>query len=191
MKDNWSTSMQPLSILLLASCLAAPAFSQDHSASPYAGQQQRRIKALSDEDRTALAQGQGMGYAKAAELNGYPGPTHVLELARALQLSPPQQEATRRLLAEHKAAARKLGEQVIAAERALDQVFAAKTADAAGVQRLTADIARLQGELRAEHLKTHLAQAALLTPEQVQRYAELRGYAGSGAAGGTKHQHRH
>lgn len=178
-------------ILALAMLMAAPGLAQAQ-ASPYAGQQAREIKALSPEDRTALLQGQGMGYAKAAELNGYPGPTHVLELAKQLQLSAQQQAATRKLLDEHKSAARKLGAEVIEAERALDEAFASKRADEATVKRLTADIARLQGELRAEHLKTHLAQTALLTPEQVTRYTHLRGYAGAGAAGGGKnHQHRH
>jgi hypothetical protein len=37
----------------------------------------------------ARAKGEGMGMAKAAELNGYPGPAHVLSLARLrlLQIS--------------------------------------------------------------------------------------------------------
>ena len=32
----------------------------------------------------------GMGLALAAELNGYPGPAHVIELAKSLGLSEPQ-----------------------------------------------------------------------------------------------------
>jgi hypothetical protein len=50
------------------------------SPTPYAGQQNRTIKALSDEDIVGLLKGDGMGFAKAAELNGYPGPKHVLDL---------------------------------------------------------------------------------------------------------------
>ena len=34
-----------------------------------------------------LKAGRGMGLALAAELNGYPGPSHVLELADKLKLS--------------------------------------------------------------------------------------------------------
>jgi hypothetical protein len=177
-------------LLLLAMVLAGPALAQKQGASPYAGQQQRQIKALSDEERAGLAEGQGMGYAKAAELNGYPGPTHVLELARELELSAQQRDATGKLLAQHKAAARKLGAAVIEAERALDQAFATKRVDEATVRRLSADIARLQGELRAEHLNTHLAQTALLSPQQVERYAQLRGYKGA-AQGGGHGRHRH
>ena len=178
-----------LQILLLSGLLAGAAFAQG-APSPYAGQQTRAIKALSDEDRAGLLEGQGMGYAKAAELNGYPGPTHVLELASRLQLSPEQREATSKLLAQHKAAARQLGAAVVEAERALDALFASRQADEASVRRLTADLARLQGELRAEHLRAHLAQTALLRPEQIRHYAQLRGYAGEGA-GGHQHHHRH
>jgi Spy/CpxP family protein refolding chaperone len=179
-----------LKILTLATALAAPAFAHT-GASPYAGEQARDIKALSDQDRAALQEGQGMGYAKAAELNGYPGPTHVLELARHLQLTREQEAATRKLLADHKEAARKLGAAVIEAERALDQAFAGRRADEATVRQLTADVARLQGELRFEHLKTHLAQAALLRREQLAHYANLRGYTGAGAGAGGAPQHRH
>jgi hypothetical protein len=38
----------------------------------------------------ALLKGEGMGMAKAAELNGYPGPTHVLTLAKELALTESQ-----------------------------------------------------------------------------------------------------
>jgi Spy/CpxP family protein refolding chaperone len=175
-----------LKIVTLAFALAGPAFAHS-DASPYTGEQAREIKALSDEDRAALLEGQGMGYAKAAELNGYPGPTHVLELARKLQLTREQELATRKLLADHKEAARRLGAAVIEAERALDQAFASRRADEATLRQLTAEAARLQGELRFEHLKTHLAQAALLRREQVAHYANLRGYTAAG--GGQQHRH--
>jgi Spy/CpxP family protein refolding chaperone len=168
--------------LMLALVLAGPAYAQG-TASPYAGQQTREIKSLSAEEQQDLLEGRGMGLAKAAELNGYPGPTHVLELASHLQLTIEQRTATRKLLADHQAAARQLGAAVIAAERALDEAFASRRADDATLKRLTGEIARLQGELRYEHLKTHLAQAAILRPEQVQHYAHLRGYAGQGGGG--------
>lgn len=90
---------------------------------PYAGQQKRAIKSLSDQDVTDLLQGQGMGLAKAAELNGYPGPAHVLEHADALALTDQQRTATTALLHAHKDAARKLGAALIASEEALDEAF--------------------------------------------------------------------
>lgn len=152
---------------------------------PYAGMQDREIKALSAEERAALLEGQGMGLALAAELNGYPGPVHVLELADALQLTGEQRHATQQLMQAHKAEARELGAQVLAAEGELDRGFAGRRIDDAEIARLTARIGELQARLRAAHLRTHLKQAALLTPQQVAKYQQLRGYtaAAAGAEG--------
>ena len=50
--------------------------------------QTRSIKALSDQQIADLGAGRGMGLALAAELNGYPGPSHVLELADKLDSRP-------------------------------------------------------------------------------------------------------
>src|SRR5581483_6020910 len=58
-----------------------------HGGSPYAGQQSREIKSLSDREIDGLKNARGLGLAKAAELNGYPGPMHVLELADALNIT--------------------------------------------------------------------------------------------------------
>src|SRR5688500_491116 len=60
-------------IALFASAAAGAA----ESHAPYAGQQSRDIKSLSEQEIAALLAGQGAGLAKAAELNGYPGPAHV------------------------------------------------------------------------------------------------------------------
>ncbi|KQW51198.1 MULTISPECIES: Spy/CpxP family protein refolding chaperone [unclassified Roseateles] len=163
----------------VALAIAAPSFSQ---ASPYAGEQDGPIKALSSADVTALRQGQGMGLAKAAELNGYPGPLHTLELAEQLRLTPEQVSATRQLMDAHKARARALGDALVAAEMALDRLFAERSATLSGVDEATQQIAKLQAKLRAEHLATHLIQTALLSGDQAQRYAALRGY-GSGGHG--------
>jgi Spy/CpxP family protein refolding chaperone len=146
------------------------------ATSPYAGEQSREIKALSASEVKALHQGAGMGYAKAAELNGYPGPMHVLELARPLQLSDEQRQASEQLMAQHKATARTLGGQLVDAERALDTAFASKQVDAQRLAELTQRIGQLQATLRAEHLQTHLLQTALLDAQQIARYQSLRGY---------------
>jgi hypothetical protein len=73
-------------IAMSASVLA---YAQQH-ATPYAGFQQRTVKALSEQEIADLRAGRGMGLALAAELNGYPGPAHVLEKADALGLSSAQ-----------------------------------------------------------------------------------------------------
>ena len=75
--------------LLLAS---GSAFAQ----TPYAGMQNRPIKALSEQQVADLNAGRGIGMALAAELNGYPGPSHTLELADKLELSADQRPALKR-----------------------------------------------------------------------------------------------
>jgi len=157
---------------------------------PYAGQQQREIKSMPAAEVEDLLAGQGMGLAKAAELNGYPGPAHVLEHAQALALTPDQQEATKTLMDRHKERARQLGAALVASERALDQAFAERRIDAAILSRHTAEIGRVQAQLREEHLRTHLEQTAILSTEQARRYAQLRGYGGTPAAPAA-HSRRH
>lgn len=169
------TLRRALPLLLAAG--APLAFAQHaHQGSPYAGLQEREIKALSKDDTQRLLQGQGMSLALAAELNGYPGPLHVLELADGLQLTPAQRAQTQALMDGHKAQARELGRQLVEAERALDQSFAQGHATSEEVGRHTRAIGTLQAALRDAHLQTHLKQAALLTREQIAAYQRLRGY---------------
>lgn len=160
--------------------LAGPALAQDHQhkhgQSPYAGAQSRAVKALSDQQMADLRAGRGMGLALAAELNGYPGPLHALELADGLQLSADQRRRLQQLFEAMKAEAIAAGEKLIDAETALDRAFKDRTITAERLAELSAAIGAAQGELRAVHLKFHLATAELLTPDQSQRYASLRGY---------------
>src|SRR5262249_52971946 len=58
--------------------------------SPYAGQQSRDIKALSPQEVDDLINARGMALAKPAELNGYPGPLHAVELKDQLGLTAAQ-----------------------------------------------------------------------------------------------------
>jgi len=175
-----------LACVLLASSGAASAQHAGHpvaspAPSPYAGQQAREIKAFSPAQTADLLAGKGMEQAKAAELNGYPGPMHVLELAGPLALSASQRQDSEALLAGHKAEARALGARLVDAERELDTAFAGKRIDPAQLDLLTRRIGLIQAELRASHLRAHLRQAGLLTPAQVALYAELRGYTGEPA----------
>jgi quercetin dioxygenase-like cupin family protein len=156
--------------------LSTPAHqhSADHH-SPYAEQQDRQIAALSADDTAALLAGKGMGLAKAAELNGYPGPMHVLELASELQLTAAQKEATQNLYAQMKAAASSLGQEIVEKERSLDDLFSREISERSLTQAV-AEIGTLQAQLRAVHLRAHLAQTKMLTTEQIARYNQLRGY---------------
>jgi hypothetical protein len=157
--------------------LAGPGVAQQHQHghSPYAGWQQRGVKALSDQQLGDLRAGRGMGLALAAELNGYPGPLHVLELADRLQLSSDQAQRVRGLYEAMKSEAIAVGE-LIAAELELDRQFAERKITPAILASIAAQIGERQGELRAVHLKYHLTTAELLTPDQKRRYSELRGY---------------
>jgi hypothetical protein len=143
---------------------------------PYAGLQTREIKALSREQMADLAGGRGMGLALAAELNGYPGPRHVLDLAGQLNLTDDQRANVERLFEQMKSEALPLGQKLLTAERNLDRAFADRAMTPEQLQAMTADIAETQGKLRNAHLKYHLATAALLNADQVRRYSELRGY---------------
>jgi len=167
--------------------LALPALAQ--SPSPYAGQQGREVKALSADEVEGLLAGAGMGYAKAAELNRYPGPKHVLELADELHLTAEQRTATEAAFERMQTAAQGLGERLVAAERGLDSAFAEGTVDEPELRRRTAEIADLEGELRYVHLAAHLETRALLDERQVAHYAWLRGYGEGGEHGGGHHGH--
>lgn len=92
-----------------------------------------------------------------------------------------------------RAAAVTLGEKIIVREDELDTLFASGAADAAGIDRLTGEIARLYGELRAVHLRTHLATRATLDAAQLAAYQTARGYDGSASQGPMHKQpgHKH
>nr|WP_306669551.1 Spy/CpxP family protein refolding chaperone [Pollutimonas harenae] len=150
------------------------AASAEHS--PYAGMQSRPIKALSEQQINGLRSGKGMAMAMPAELNGYPGPLHVLELAPKIKLSDDQVALTKKLYSEMQAEAKAAGEKVIEAERELDSLFAHKKASAETVAVAVSRAANEQGKLREIHLRYHLRMIDALTPEQIASYNKLRGY---------------
>ena len=160
------------------------------TASPYAGQESRDIKSLTADEIAGYLTGKGMGLAKAAELNGFPGPMHVLELERQLALTADQRSRTQALFASMESRASSLGRALIDEERKLDRLFATKAITADALNRSLAEIGSLQAKIRAAHLEAHLAQAEILTPEQIAKYPALRGYAAAahGAHGG---HHKH
>jgi hypothetical protein len=87
------------------------------SSRPYAGMQARAIKALSAEQIADLKAGRGLSLALAAELNGYPGPRHVLELVEQLGLTDQQRADVQRLFDDMTAEVVPLGERLIAQGR--------------------------------------------------------------------------
>lgn len=125
--------------------------------------------------------------AKAAELNGYPGPRHVLELADELELTPEERERSRAIFERMNESAIHLGKQVMEKERALDQAFSRQEIDRERLELLTRKISNLKARLRYVHLVAHLEQRSQLTEAQVKRYGELRGYIHNTA--GNVHDH--
>jgi hypothetical protein len=180
----WKVTLAGLAVAVTA----AQATAQTRSDQPYASLQTRQIKALPEQQVADLAAGRGIGLALAAELNGYPGPRHVLDLADPLGITDRQRADIQRLFNSMQSEAIPLGQQLIAAERDLDREFAERTITPDKLKAAVAAIAEITGALRNAHLKYHLATAALLGPDQIRRYAELRGYAATpaphpGAAG--------
>jgi len=163
--------MKPLFFALASLALGA----QDSHSSPYAGQQARTLKALSDSEISAYRSGGGMGLAKPAELNGYPGPRHVLDLKREIGLTDNQVRAIQHLFEGMKKEATQLGSQIVLLETELDSIFSGSMASWPRAKELTLEIGELQARYRWAHLKAHQPMRGILSPEQIHRYNALRG----------------
>jgi hypothetical protein len=161
-----------------------------NAESPYKGQQLRNIKALSQNDIDGYMAGKGMGFAKAAELNHYPGPRHVLDLSKELELSDKQLNQTQTLFNKMQAKAIDLGKQLIDREQKLDQLFAQGSVNKNSLELTLQDIGAIQAKLRNVHLSTHLEQKQLLTKHQVIMYDRIRGY-GAGGSHNMNNSHNH
>jgi hypothetical protein len=172
--------------VVILTALSSTAMAQ--SIQPYSGMQSRPIKALSDEEVADLRAGRGMGLALAGELNGYPGPSHLLELSDKLGLTPDQYSALKGMFDAMKAETIPFGENLIVQEQRLDRPFAEKTISAEQLKDATRDIGETQARLRNAHLSYHLQARAILQPDQIRRYAELRGY-GTEPQEPTRHKH--
>src|SRR5262249_21531072 len=148
--------------LIIATVAAVLLTSSAMSQQPYAGLQNRSIKTLSDQQITDLNGGRGMGLALAAELNGYTGPIHTIELAEELHLSPDQIRKLKSLFEAMKAETIPLGSTLISQERSLNDDFANHTVTLASLEGATQKIGVTQAALRAAHLKYHLSTVAVL-----------------------------
>ena len=151
--------------------------------SGYSGQQNREIKSLSAEDVQQIKAGKGWGLAKAGELNGYPGPSHVLDMAEKLDLTADQLSVMDNLFKSMQLKAIAAGERYLKAERQIDQAFVDKNIDSVSLKKMIDSSAEALAELRYVHLNTHLSTIQLLTRHQTATYNRLRGY------GNTHHQH--
>jgi Spy/CpxP family protein refolding chaperone len=160
------------------------------SSQPYSGMQSRPIKALSDQQVADLKAGRGMGLALAAELNGYPGPSHLVELSDQLGLTSEQLSKLKGMFDAMKAETIPIGEDLVAQEEKLDRLFADNVISEQQLKAATENIGETQARLRNAHLSYHLRARAILQPSQIRRYAVLRGY-GAEPQEPKHHKHDH
>ena len=173
----------PPALILMSSLVLA----ESKPSQPYAGQEKRSVSSLSASDLNALKKGQGWGLAKPAELNGYPGPIHVLELAENLELSKAQISQVRAIYNEMNANARRIGRAFVQSEVELDALFKTGSATPDALKRALEKSSQLRAELRAAHLNAHIKTVPLLTQHQRHLYTQLRGYSNKGSHSGHAH----
>jgi Spy/CpxP family protein refolding chaperone len=176
-------------LLLAATLVISFNAASAQSSQSYAGLEQRPVKALSHQQIDDLRAGRGMGLALAAELNGYPGPSHVLELGDRLDLTADQRIQLQRLFDAMKQEAVLLGNKLVEQETELDRLFAARVVTSESLKSTLVAISETQARLRESHLKYHLSTTALLNQSQMLRYADLRGYQHPDSSEGHKHHH--
>lgn len=155
------------------------------SEQPYKGQHHRDIKALSTKETHDLLSGKGMGFAKAAELNHYPGPRHLLDAKTELNLSAKQIEKLEILFTDMQNKAKRLGDELVAKEREIDLLFKSAKADSEALSNLVSQAGEIRSKLRFVHLNTHIKTRPLLSQKQIAHYDQLRGYGQNG------HSHHH
>jgi hypothetical protein len=175
---------------VLVAVLPGVVRAQHDLTSPYRQQHSSEIRGLSQQEIDDLREGRGMGLARAAELNSYPGPRHVLDAVQAgqLHLDAEQLSRVKQLFEKMSAQAKHLGEVILKEEQALEASFRERKISDADLKAQVSRIASLQGELRVVHLRTHLETRALLTDHQIQRYNQVRGYT-QGHTGSEQHKH--
>jgi hypothetical protein len=151
------------------------------TASPYAGRSSSSVPSLTTQEVDDLLAGRGLGMARAAELNGYPGPRHVLDLQSDLGLDAAIVAKADEIFREMQAAAQPLGATVVQMEKELGELYASRSIEEAMLQPKVDDLAALMGQLRVVHLRAHIRMASLLTTDQIENYQRLRGYTSRGS----------
>ncbi|MEM7561607.1 MAG: hypothetical protein AAF353_01020 [Pseudomonadota bacterium] len=173
--------------IVVALILAGASSTIASTQSPYMREELNEIKSLSPGEINGLLQGSGMGLAKTAELNQYPGPRHVLDLAEQLHLSDLQIAKTNHVFEEMRENAVVLGKQLVDYERKLETLFSSGRISASKLDSLLLKIGKTKARLRGTHLHAHLEMKKILSPHQIVVYDNLRGYSN----GTGKHKHTH
>src|SRR5215472_6053504 len=167
--EEETTIMRTVVVLAIALGLGAPALAEDMLTSPYRQQAAAALRGLSESEIAELRTGAGMGLARAAELNGYPGPRHVLDAVAAgkLTVSAEQLRRIQQVFDQMQRDAQRLGTSILEQERQLEAGFSAASMTEDELKSRVARIAALRGDLRTIHLSAHLATRAILSDAQV------------------------
>src|SRR5207245_922014 len=119
------------SLLIFSSFLlgAVPSLPQEQLTTPYKQQAERGLRGLDEKEIAELKAGAGMRLARAAELNSYPGPRHVLDAIAAgkLAASAEQRERVQQVFNEMNRDAVRVGTQILEEEQMLETGFRTTT----------------------------------------------------------------
>ena len=134
------------------------------------------IRGLDQKTIEGFLTGKGLGQALPAELNGYPGPRHVIDMAEELELTD-EQLATIQALFDHMVSnVVPFGEQYLEEYANLESAFRKGTISKEYLQSQLEKISAIEVQLRYSHLSTHLATIDILNEKQVMQYNMMRGY---------------
>lgn len=145
--------------IFISSLLLSVVIAVNASGSIYSGQQNREIKSLSEQDINALKSGSGWNLAKPAELNGIPGPAHLLELKEELKLSVSQLEKIQAIWSEMNKSAKRYGQYYLETEEKIERFFRDqhnRKQDIVLLQQLLTESSQYLTKLRETHLSAHL-----------------------------------
>jgi len=179
--------------LVMICCLYSTIlYSDEVFTSKYIGEEVREIKSLSEDDVNSLLQGKGWGFAKAAELNGVPGPLHLLQMKNEIALKQSQIKNIKSVFNRMNLSAKEVGKQFVLSEKELNLAFFKRKISKEHLQKMLEKNGRLRTELRFIHLSAHLDMLDYLSEKQINQYNKLRGYfTKNSKMHGHKHQHIH
>ena len=167
---------QPFILLTLVTAISLTPYSSASEKSAYIGEEHRQIKSLSASDIDSLRNGKGWGFAKAAELNGIPGPSHLLQLKKEIPLRLDQIIQINALYTKMKNQAIPAGLKLIELENQLEIAFQTQDINEKSLLNKLTEISNTKRDLRFIHLSAHLATPFILDKKQIIRYNSLRGY---------------
>lgn len=147
-----------------------------NAQSPHITQLDNPVRGLDAQEVDDLLNGRGAGYARTAELNSYPGPRHVLDLRQELALSTEQEQQIEIIFRRMNTEAKQVGQNIVELEQQFSNTFAQGAISESEIEEQTQQLAMLYGQYRAIHLQPHLEVQRLLSPDQIAKYDELRGY---------------